>query len=72
MVFECFQVHTPDSSRYWIAQSYKERLEKGQEPENIDKVGNIWFCVCGSTRRHLAFPLFVFVFFTFVAVVYDE
>jgi phosphoribosylaminoimidazole-succinocarboxamide synthase len=31
------EVHTPDSSRYWIASSYAERLEQGQEPENIDK-----------------------------------
>ncbi|CAN6466196.1 unnamed protein product [Victoria cruziana] len=38
------EVHTPDSSRYWIAQSYKERLEKGQEPENIDKEFlRLWF-----------------------------
>ena len=32
------QVHTPDSSRYWIADSYMERFENGLEPENIDKV----------------------------------
>ncbi len=32
------QVHTPDSSRYWIAASYEERQSQGMEPENIDKV----------------------------------
>ncbi|KAK3023266.1 hypothetical protein RJ639_044432 [Escallonia herrerae] len=32
------EVHTPDSSRYWIAHSYEERLENGLEPENVDKV----------------------------------
>ena len=33
-----FQVHTPDSSRYWIANSYEERFRNGIEPENVDKV----------------------------------
>lgn len=32
------QVHTPDSSRYWIANSYEERFKSGLEPENVDKV----------------------------------
>jgi phosphoribosylaminoimidazole-succinocarboxamide synthase len=32
------EVHTPDSSRYWLASSYEERHAAGQEPENIDKV----------------------------------
>ncbi|KAG0504887.1 hypothetical protein M758_N008800 [Ceratodon purpureus] len=32
------EVHTPDSSRYWIAASYEERQRQGLEPENIDKV----------------------------------
>ncbi|KAI8548350.1 hypothetical protein RHMOL_Rhmol07G0267200 [Rhododendron molle] len=32
------EVHTPDSSRYWIANSYEERFSKSLEPENIDKV----------------------------------
>ncbi|KAL2524335.1 Phosphoribosylaminoimidazole-succinocarboxamide synthase [Abeliophyllum distichum] len=32
------EVHTPDSSRYWIADSYEGRFENGLEPENIDKV----------------------------------
>ncbi len=31
------EVHTPDSSRYWLADSYAERLEAGLEPENYDK-----------------------------------
>ncbi len=31
------EVHTPDSSRYWIASSYEERFAKGQEPESLDK-----------------------------------
>ncbi len=31
------EVHTPDSSRYWKADTYPERLAAGQEPENFDK-----------------------------------
>ena len=31
------EVHTADSSRYWLASSYDERLNNGQEPEKYDK-----------------------------------
>jgi len=31
------EVHTPDSSRFWLAESYEERLRRGEEPENYDK-----------------------------------
>ena len=31
------EVHTPDSSRYWHAASYRERLAAGKEPESLDK-----------------------------------
>ena len=31
------EVHTPDSSRFWKADSYAGRLESGEEPENFDK-----------------------------------
>ena len=31
------EVHTPDSSRYWVAESYEERMSKGEEPEALDK-----------------------------------
>jgi len=38
------EVHTPDSSRYWIASSYQERVDQGLEPENIDKEFlRLWF-----------------------------
>ena len=38
------EIHTPDSSRYWLADSYKERISKGLEPENIDKEFlRLWF-----------------------------
>ncbi len=31
------EIHTPDSSRYWLAKTYDERMARGQEPQNIDK-----------------------------------
>ena len=31
------EVHTPDSSRYWKADSYAARLAAGTEPESLDK-----------------------------------
>lgn len=31
------EVHTPDSSRYWVASSYEARMSKGLEPESLDK-----------------------------------
>jgi fusion protein PurCD len=31
------EVHTPDSSRYWIADSYQDRFKSGLEPESLDK-----------------------------------
>ncbi|KAK6150236.1 hypothetical protein DH2020_017761 [Rehmannia glutinosa] len=38
------EVHTPDSSRYWIAHSYEQRFQNGLEPENIDKEFlRLWF-----------------------------
>ena len=38
------EIHTPDSSRYWLADSYSERLAAGQEPNMIDKeFFRLWF-----------------------------
>lgn len=38
------EIHTPDSSRYWIAGSYEERMKNGKEPENVDKEFlRLWF-----------------------------
>jgi phosphoribosylaminoimidazole-succinocarboxamide synthase len=31
------EIHTPDSSRYWFAQSYPARVAAGQAPESFDK-----------------------------------
>ena len=31
------EIHTPDSSRYWLAASYRERFAVGEPPESLDK-----------------------------------
>lgn len=31
------EIHTPDSSRFWIAKTYQSRVKIGLEPENFDK-----------------------------------
>lgn len=31
------EIHTPDSSRYWIQATYEERHGRGDEPESLDK-----------------------------------
>jgi phosphoribosylaminoimidazole-succinocarboxamide synthase len=31
------EIHTPDSSRFWIKDSYDERLKAGKEPDSLDK-----------------------------------
>lgn len=31
------EIHTPDSSRYWIADTYQGRMAAGEEPDNINK-----------------------------------
>jgi phosphoribosylaminoimidazole-succinocarboxamide synthase len=31
------EIHTPDSSRYWIRDSYEQRFAAGEPPETLDK-----------------------------------
>jgi phosphoribosylaminoimidazole-succinocarboxamide synthase len=31
------EIHTPDSSRYWLAESYQRRSAAGEPPESLDK-----------------------------------
>jgi phosphoribosylaminoimidazole-succinocarboxamide synthase len=31
------EIHTPDSSRFWIKDTYEKKLSSGEEPENFDK-----------------------------------
>ena len=38
------EIHTPDSSRYWIADTYQQRMLEGREPDNVDKEFlRLWF-----------------------------
>ena len=38
------EIHTPDSSRYWLKDTYQERIARGLEPDNIDKEFlRLWF-----------------------------
>ncbi|MFC6644374.1 phosphoribosylaminoimidazolesuccinocarboxamide synthase [Granulicella cerasi] len=38
------EVHTPDSSRYWLADSYEQLVADGKEPHMIDKeFFRLWF-----------------------------
>jgi phosphoribosylaminoimidazole-succinocarboxamide synthase len=49
------EIHTPDSSRYWFAESYPERFEKGEKPESFDKdfVRNWVVARCDPYREKL-------------------
>ncbi|MDE2741367.1 MAG: phosphoribosylaminoimidazolesuccinocarboxamide synthase, partial [Gemmatimonadota bacterium] len=31
------EIHTPDSSRFWVSDTYPERHARGEEPESLDK-----------------------------------
>jgi phosphoribosylaminoimidazole-succinocarboxamide synthase len=31
------EIHTPDSSRYWYANTYEEAMSKGENPKSLDK-----------------------------------
>ena len=38
------EVHTPDSSRYWVADTYADRTAQGLAPDSIDKEFlRLWF-----------------------------
>lgn len=42
------EIHTPDSSRFWIKETYQKRFKKGLEPENFDKEFlRLWFAKKG-------------------------
>ena len=43
------EIHTPDSSRFWIADTYPARWAANAEPENIDKeFFRLWFVKNGD------------------------
>lgn len=31
------EIHTPDSSRFWLKDSYRKKFSSGEDPENFDK-----------------------------------
>lgn len=46
------EIHTPDSSRYWIKATYEKRFSSGEEPESYDKEPlRIWFKEHGYTGK---------------------
>ena len=48
------EIHTPDSSRFWIKKTYKERFRKGLEPQNFDKEFlRLWYAKRGYTGSGL-------------------
>lgn len=52
------EIHTPDSSRFWIKKTYKERVVKGLEPENFDKEFlRLWYKKHGYTGDGLPPPM---------------
>lgn len=48
------EIHTPDSSRYWILDSYEERHGRGDEPESLDKEFlRLWLKEKGISDDHI-------------------
>ena len=48
------EIHTPDSSRYWIKDTYEERFARGQEPESLDKEFlRLWLRDKGISDKHI-------------------
>lgn len=46
------EVHTPDSSRLWLKETYKDRFKRGEEVESYDKeIMRIWFKEHGYSGR---------------------
>jgi phosphoribosylaminoimidazole-succinocarboxamide synthase len=44
------EIHTPDSSRFWITETYEKKLASGEEPENFDKEFlRLWYAKRGYT-----------------------
>jgi phosphoribosylaminoimidazole-succinocarboxamide synthase len=52
------ELHTPDSSRMWRADTYDERFEIGEEPENFDKEFiRLWYQAQGYAEQDELPPL---------------
>ncbi len=52
------EVHTPDSSRFWLADTYEQRIAAGQEPDNFDKEFiRLYYAARGYRGEGEPFPL---------------
>ncbi len=52
------ELHTPDSSRFWRAATYAERLWAGQEPERFDReLARSWYRARGYAEGGVLPPL---------------
>jgi phosphoribosylaminoimidazole-succinocarboxamide synthase len=52
------EMHTPDSSRFWIAATYADRIAGGQEPDNFDKEFiRLYYAAHGYRGEGAPFPL---------------
>jgi phosphoribosylaminoimidazole-succinocarboxamide synthase len=52
------EVHTPDSSRFWLADTYQQRVAAGQEPDNFDKEFiRLYYAARGYRGEGEPFPL---------------
>ena len=52
------EMHTPDSSRFWIAETYADRIAAGQEPDNFDKEFiRLYYAAHGYRGEGDPFPL---------------
>jgi phosphoribosylaminoimidazole-succinocarboxamide synthase len=52
------ELHTPDSSRFWRADTYDDRFEAGEEPENFDKeFVRLWYQAQGYAEKDPLPPL---------------
>ena len=48
------EIHTPDSSRYWIRATYPQRHARGEEPESLDKEFlRLWLRDKGISDTHI-------------------
>lgn len=46
------ELHTPDSSRFWRSDTYDERFEAGEEPDNFDReFVRLWYQAQGYTEQ---------------------
>lgn len=51
------EIHTPDSSRYWLADTYEQRIKENKEPDNIDKEFiRLWFKEHSDPYKHKEMP----------------